>query len=55
MIGLLIPEKGKVKIDGVDINEYRGSIGELIGYIPQQIYLTDESIMNNCRFLNSTI
>ena len=50
MIGLLIPEKGKVKIDGVDINEYRGSIGELIGYIPQQIYLTDESIMNNVAF-----
>ena len=50
MIGLLIPEKGKVKIDGVDINEYRGSIGGLIGYIPQQIYLTDDSIMNNVAF-----
>lgn len=50
MIGLLIPEKGKVTIDGIDINEYKGNIGGLIGYIPQQIYLTDDSIKNNVAF-----
>lgn len=50
LIGLLIPEKGEVSIDGVAINEYQGNIGGLIGYIPQQIYLTDDSIMNNVAF-----
>lgn len=50
MIGLLNPEKGKITIDGVDINEYKGNIGGLIGYIPQQIYLTDDSIKNNVAF-----
>lgn len=50
LIGLLLPEKGKVTIDGIDINEYQGNIGGLIGYIPQQIYLTDDSIKNNVAF-----
>lgn len=50
LIGLLLPETGKITIDGVDINEYQGNIGDLIGYIPQQIYLTDDSIKNNVAF-----
>lgn len=50
MIGLLKPENGQVLIDGIDIEQCQKNIGTLVGYIPQTIYLTDDTIRNNIAF-----
>ena len=50
IIGLLEPKQGSICIDGVDIRQYRGNLGKLIGYIPQNIYLTDDTIRRNIAF-----
>lgn len=50
VLGLLKPQSGKVVVDGVDITENIHSWQQQIGYIPQQIYLSDDSIRNNVAF-----
>lgn len=50
VLGLLEPGKGSVTIDGIDIRDCMNSWGKNIGYIPQTIYLTDDSIRNNVAF-----
>lgn len=50
ILGLLEPEKGSVLVDGKDIRENPESWGKNIGYIPQVIYLTDDSIRKNVAF-----
>lgn len=50
LIGLLEPGSGSVYIDDVNIDDYKGNLGSLIGYIPQSIYLTDDTIRNNIAF-----
>lgn len=50
ILGLLEPEKGSVLVDGVDIRDNLESWGKNIGYIPQVIYLTDDSIRKNVAF-----
>ncbi len=50
VLGLLHPDKGKILVDGKDINEnFRGWQDE-IGYVPQTIYLTDDSLRRNIAF-----
>lgn len=50
ILGLLEPEKGAVLVDGVDIRDDLEGWGKNIGYIPQVIYLTDDSIRKNVAF-----
>jgi ABC-type bacteriocin/lantibiotic exporter with double-glycine peptidase domain len=51
LLGLLLPEKGKLKIDKVHINENNlKSWQNIIGYVPQDIYLSDETIAQNIAF-----
>lgn len=50
ILGLLEPEEGAVLVDGVDIREDLEGWGKNIGYIPQVIYLTDDSIRKNVAF-----
>ncbi len=50
ILGLLEPVKGSVLVDGKDIRENPESWGKNIGYIPQAIYLTDDSIRKNVAF-----
>lgn len=50
LLGLLKPEKGSVLVDGVDIRNKLENWGKNIGYIPQVIYLTDDSIRKNVAF-----
>ena len=47
ILGLLEPQEGRVTYDGRDIRENYADWQSRIGYIPQNIYLTDESIRNN--------
>ncbi len=57
LLGLLKPESGHVFFDDYDIVEQRdsegacrASMGELVSYIPQTVYLNGETIQNNVAF-----
>ena len=50
IIGLLDPIDGEVLIDGKKLQEVKSSWQKLIGYVPQNIYLNDESIRENISF-----
>ena len=48
--GLLTPTKGSVKIDELDIEKNFDAYIKLIGYIPQNIHLIDDTIEKNISF-----
>lgn len=50
LLGLLRAQKGEITCDGVDIFKNYESWLAQIGYIPQAIYLIDESIRDNIAF-----
>ena len=50
ILGVLEPQEGVVKVDGVDIQKAMRSWHKKIGYIPQFIYLMDDTIRNNIAF-----
>ena len=49
-LGLLNPTSGVVMVDGIDISENLIGWQKLIGYVPQNIFLMDESLINNVAF-----
>jgi ABC-type multidrug transport system fused ATPase/permease subunit len=50
LLGLLKPIRGKVTVDGVDISTNIRSWQDLVGYVPQTIFLIDSSIRSNIAF-----
>lgn len=51
LLGLLEPEAGALKVDGVVIDEdNRAAWQSNLGYVPQQIYLADDTIAANIAF-----
>ncbi len=50
LLGLLKPNKGKVYIDGTDIELDMGGWLDQIGYIPQTIFMLDGSVRENVAF-----
>ena len=50
LLGLLEVKSGQILIDGTSIYENILSWQSRIGYVPQQIYLIDDSIMNKIAF-----
>lgn len=54
IIGLLKPTNGKILLDGKDLSLNKISWQKLIGYVPQNIYLNDESIRENISFNRET-
>ena len=50
ILGLLAPQKGKILLDGVDVYENLPGWSRIIGYVPQAVYLTDDTIRNNVAF-----
>ena len=50
MLGLLQPSSGHIEVDQTNINKNIRSWQNLIGYVPQDIYLLDDSIKNNIAF-----
>jgi len=50
ILGLLEPTAGSVRVDGVDIRERLSAWQRQIGYVPQSIYLMDDSIRHNIAF-----
>jgi ATP-binding cassette, subfamily B, bacterial PglK len=50
LLGLLEPTEGKIMIDGLNIQDHLSGWQRNIGYIPQSIYLADETLRNNIAF-----
>ena len=51
ILGLLVPQKGAVTVDDLQINALNRSVWQRsIGYVPQQIYLADSSVAANIAF-----
>lgn len=51
MLGLLQPQQGQIFIDGVELTEQNiMSWRDLVGYVPQSIYLADKTIAENIAF-----
>ena len=50
LLGLLGPTSGRVTVDGIDISTNIRSWQDLVGYVPQTIFLIDSSIRSNVAF-----
>lgn len=50
MLGLFVPEQGQVLIDGIDLHQQLPKWQQKIGYIPQSIFLSDDTIRGNVAF-----
>lgn len=50
ILGVLVPQEGYVLCDGVDIQSHIRDWSGYVGYIPQSIFLSDDSIRNNIAF-----
>ena len=50
LLGLLPPQQGKILVDGMDVYKNLRTWQKALGYIPQTIYLSDDSIRNNVAF-----
>lgn len=50
ILGLLRPQQGNIQVDGLDISKNLRAWQNLIGYVPQSIYLTDNTLRHNIAF-----
>ena len=50
LLGLLEPTSGRVLVDGHDIQENLRGWQDQIGYVPQSIFLTDDTLRRNVAF-----
>lgn len=50
ILGLLAPQNGKIYCDGIDVYTRLNGWHNLLGYIPQTIYLIDDTVRNNILF-----
>ncbi|HEX6911165.1 MAG TPA: ABC transporter ATP-binding protein [Longimicrobium sp.] len=51
VLGLLEPEDGRITVDGVPVTEAnRAGWKRMLGYVPQQIFLSDDTIARNIAF-----
>jgi len=51
ILGLLTPSKGTIEVDGIEVKE--GNVRNWqrnLGYVPQQVYLSDDTIARNIAF-----
>ncbi len=50
VLGLLTPNKGSITVDGVDISDNMHVWQKKLGYIPQTIFLMDDTIRSNIAY-----
>ena len=50
VLGLLKPQEGQILLDGVDVYQNLAGWAKIIGYVPQAVYLTDDTIRGNVAF-----
>lgn len=50
VLGLLEPQKGRVTIDGIDIADIPEERSRLVGFVPQNVNLLDDTVRRNVAF-----
>ncbi|NQU56708.1 MAG: ABC transporter ATP-binding protein [Rhodospirillales bacterium] len=50
LLGLLEPQAGSITVDGMDIKTNIGAWQKHLGYVPQSIYLIDDTLRHNIAF-----
>ena len=50
LLGLIQPDKGEILYKGVNIESDKYSYVSKVGYVPQFVYLLDDSVVNNIAF-----
>lgn len=50
VLGLLTPTEGRLTVDGVTVAGHERAWQRQIGYVPQEIYLTDDTVRRNVAF-----
>ena len=50
IMGLLKPQSGEVKVDGTDIFTIPDQWCKMIGYVPQSVFLIDDTVRSNVAF-----
>lgn len=50
ILGLLRPQKGNVLLDGVDVYAMPKTWAHIVGYVPQSVFLMDDTVRNNIAF-----
>lgn len=50
IMGLLKPQEGEVMMDGIDIFTIPGQWTKIIGYVPQSVFLIDDTVRSNVAF-----
>ena len=50
ILGLLYPQKGEILVDGQNVYDFGKGWNRLIGYVPQSVYLIDDTIRANVAF-----
>jgi ABC-type multidrug transport system fused ATPase/permease subunit len=50
LLGLLIPERGTIEMDGIDIRLLGDEWNHNVGYVPQSVYLVNDDIRSNIAF-----
>lgn len=50
ILGLLVPQSGCVKIDGINIEEIPEERSKLVGFVPQNVNLLDDTVRRNVAF-----
>lgn len=50
LLGVLSPQSGCIRVDGVDVTDYMPEWHAKLGYIPQSIYLMDDTIRHNIAY-----
>lgn len=50
LLGLLVPQQGNILVNGIDITQIADEWSEMIGYVPQTVFLTSGSIKENIAF-----
>lgn len=50
ILGLLKPVQGKITVDGKDIHKDSAMWAQMVGYVPQTLFLLDDTIRNNIAF-----
>ena len=52
ILGLLKPLKGNIKIDNYDVTGSLSDFNSIIGYVPQKVFIYDDSLKKNITFEN---
>lgn len=50
ILGLLHPQEGTVLMDGIDVYAMPKTWARIVGYVPQSVFLIDDTVRNNIAF-----